>query len=123
VRGEVERLLNTQADVFDQLEKLETELELSERLLRELRRQNLRVSDEIYRLRRQLDTLRRASVDEAELYEKRVREFYLLREPVGKALPFATSENIQLACTPTVAIAIEREASATWSAGFADRRA
>jgi chromosome segregation ATPase len=40
VRGDVEQLLDKQADIYDQLDMVEAELELSSRLLRELRTQS-----------------------------------------------------------------------------------
>jgi murein hydrolase activator len=92
IRGDVEKLLDTQADIFDQLDKVEAELELSSRLLRELRTQSRSVAAEIEATRDTIRVLKQQSSEGNVTLAMHLRAIYKQPLPQDRFLPFATTD-------------------------------
>lgn len=90
IRTDVETLLDTQADIFDQLDKVEAELELSSRLLRELGAQSRVTASEIEATRDTIRVLKQESSVGNVTLAKHLRALY--KQPLSQAgyFPFAT---------------------------------
>jgi septal ring factor EnvC (AmiA/AmiB activator) len=91
-RTEVERLLGTQAGIYDQLDKVETELELSSRLLRELRQQSKTVTAEIAATIDTIGRLQRKSLSENVNFALHLRSIYKQGRQQEPTFPFATGK-------------------------------
>jgi septal ring factor EnvC (AmiA/AmiB activator) len=89
VRSDVEQLLDTQADIYDQLDKVEAELELSSRLLRELRTQSRNIAGEIEATRDTISILRQQSSTGNIAFAVHLRALYKQPPPDDRVIPFA----------------------------------
>jgi septal ring factor EnvC (AmiA/AmiB activator) len=92
VRNDVEQLLDTQADIYDQLDKVEAELELSSRLLRELRSQSHTIGIEIEATRDTIGILKQQSSISNITLAMHLRALYKQPQPEDRFLPFATTD-------------------------------
>ena len=85
-RAELERLLRGQADIVDQLEQLETTLELSSKLQRAYRKQISNVEAELAATREELLAARRELSQSDQLLELQLRHYYMNRDAANGAL-------------------------------------
>jgi septal ring factor EnvC (AmiA/AmiB activator) len=92
VRGDVEQLLDKQADIYDQLDMVEAELELSSRLLRELRTQSRSIAGEIEATRDTISILKQQSSTSDVAIAVHLRALYKQPEPDDRFLPFAATD-------------------------------
>jgi murein hydrolase activator len=92
VRSDVEQLLDTQADIYDQLDKVEAELELSSRLLRELRNQSRSIGGEIEATRDTINILKQQSSTGNITLAVHLRALYKQPQPDDRFLPFALTD-------------------------------
>jgi len=92
VRSDVEQLLDTQADIYDQLDKVEAELELSSRLLRELRAQSRSIVGEIEATRDTISILRQQSSTGNITIAVHLRALYKQPQPDDRSFPFAMTD-------------------------------
>ena len=92
VRGDVEQLLDTQADIYDQLDKVEAELELSSRLLRELRTQSRSIAGEIEATRDTINILKQQSSTSNITIAVHLRALYKQPQPDDYLIPFAMTD-------------------------------
>jgi murein hydrolase activator len=89
VRSDVEQLLDTQADIYDQLDQVEAELELSSRLLRELRTQSRNIAGEIEATRDTISILKQQSSTGNLTLAVHLRAIYKRPQQDDYAIPFA----------------------------------
>jgi murein hydrolase activator len=92
VRRDVEQLLDTQADIYDQLDKVEAELELSSRLLRELRTQSRSIAGEIEATRDTISILKQQSSTGNITIAVHLRALYKQPQPDDRFIPFALTD-------------------------------
>jgi septal ring factor EnvC (AmiA/AmiB activator) len=92
VRSDVEQLLDTQADIYDQLDKVEAELELSSRLLRELRTQSRSIGGEIEATRDTISILKQQSSTSNVTIAVHLRALYKQPQPDDRFIPFALTD-------------------------------
>ncbi len=92
VRSDVEQLLDTQADIYDQLDKVEAELELSSRLLREVRTQSRSIVGEIEATRDTISILKQQSSTSNVTIAVHLRALYKQPQPDDRFLPFAMTD-------------------------------
>lgn len=92
-RDEVERLLGAQTDIYDQLDKVDAELELSSRLLRELRKQARTVKSEIQATTDTIGSLQQQSSSGNANYARHLRALYEYGEVAASVLPPVFLEN------------------------------
>jgi hypothetical protein len=92
VRGDVEQLLDTQADIYDQLDKVEAELELSSRLLRELRTLSRSIAGEIEATRDTISILKQQSSAGNIAFAVHLRALYKQPQPDDHLIPFAMTD-------------------------------
>jgi septal ring factor EnvC (AmiA/AmiB activator) len=93
-RDEVERLLGAQTDIYDQLDKVDAELELSSRLLRELRKQTRIVTSEIQATTDTIGWLQQQSSSGNANYALHLRALYEYGQIAEPAFPPACLESI-----------------------------
>ncbi len=93
-RSEAERLLNSQADLYQQLESVDRELELSSRLLRQLRKESTQLKEAIAAIEDTLGLLHSTSQSESELAAQRLRRVFMLREVNYFDVPFVYMNQI-----------------------------
>lgn len=91
-RKEAEQLLKSQADLFEQLESIENELELSSKLVRSLRLQSRAVAAEIRATLDSLTALQHLSAAEEKVIAERLRHFYLHRPGKAPVLPLTVAK-------------------------------
>ncbi len=96
VRDDVEQLLNTQADIYDQLDRVEAELELSSRLLRELRAQSRSLAGEIQATKDTIEALRQQSSIGNVTIASHLRAFYKRPLESSPFVPFASTDGARL---------------------------
>ena len=92
VRSDVEQLLDTQADIYDQLDKVEAELELSSRLLRELRTQSRSIAGEIEATGDTISILKLQSSTGNITIAVHLRALYKQPQPDDYLIPFAMTD-------------------------------
>lgn len=92
VRSDVEQLLDTQADIYDQLDKVEAELELSSRLLRELRTQSRNIAREIEATGDTISILKQQSSTGTIAFAVHLRALYKQPQPDNYLIPFAMTD-------------------------------
>ena len=88
-RQEAERILNSQADLYQQLESVDKELELSSRLLRQIRNQSDETSKAIVATKDTVDNLREMTVWEGEMLSRRLRKLFVIRDLNDFYVPFS----------------------------------
>ncbi len=93
LRGEVDQLLATQTNIFDQLDKVEAELELSSRLQRELRQQSRTIGGEIEATKDTVAVLRQQSSVGGVALGAHLRAYYKQPLPDERFVPFAASDD------------------------------
>lgn len=93
VRSDVEQLLDTQADIYDQLDKVEAELELSSRLLRELRIQSRNIAGEIEATRDTINILKQQSSTGNITIAVHLRALYKQPQPDDRSIPFGLTNS------------------------------
>lgn len=94
VRSEAEKVLNSQGDLFKQLEVLDRELELSSRVLRQIRQQSQELEMQIDATDDTLRMLRESSASEKPVLIKRIHNLYTSRDLNDVFVPFAEANAV-----------------------------
>ncbi len=95
-RQRAESLLQTQADLYDQLAALDHELELSSRLLRQLRSQIRKLTDEVEATNDTLAALQGSSLEANQQARERLRRYYVLNSIMPPLAPLAPIGGLDL---------------------------
>ncbi len=93
-RQDAERILNSQSDLYQQLEVIDRELELSSRLLRQIRKQAIETGVIIAATKDTISSLRDLTAAERSMLSKRLRKLYLIRDLNAIYVPFSEADFI-----------------------------
>ncbi len=88
-RQDAERILNSQADLYQQLESVDKELELSSRLLRQIRKQAQETSAAISATADTVANLRELTISERMMLARRLRKLFVIRDLNDIYVPFS----------------------------------
>lgn len=93
-RQDAERILSSQADLYKQLEVVDRELELSSRLLRQLRGQATETETAILATSDTIASLREMTASEKLMLSRRLRKLYIIRDLNDVYVPFSEADFI-----------------------------
>ncbi len=93
-RQEAERILSSQADLYKQLEVVDRELELSSKLLRQLRSQAAETETAILATSDTIASLRELTSVEKLMLSRRLRKLYIIRDLNDVYVPFSEADFI-----------------------------
>ncbi len=102
-RAEAERLAQSQSDIFKQLERIEQELDLSSRLLRQLRNESRSIIQAVDATNDTIRILQSLSSSEGQLAAQRLRRLYIV-QPVNQLdVPYLYSGQVESAIERSLA--------------------
>ncbi len=93
-RLDAERILSSQADLYQQLEVVDRELELSSQLLRQLRKQAAETETAILSTSDTIASLRELTAAEKLMLSRRLRRLYIIRDLNDVYVPFSEADFI-----------------------------